>query len=65
MKIIKELIFQNGDKIIFNKTGNTYIGELANKVMFLQNKFERKGLTELEFYNDVIIPNTNGLVIIK
>lgn len=34
----KTITFHNGDKIILDHKGNTYIGELANEIMHINNK---------------------------
>ena len=57
------LIFQNGDLITVSKQGNTYIGELANKIGHIIRRYSISYAGDIELINKVIIPNTNGLVV--
>lgn len=63
--MLKEIIFQNGDKITIDKAGNTYTGTNAQKVMFFLWKYAKNQAEELELLEKIVIPKTSGLVLIN
>ena len=59
---MKKYLFDNGDYIQFNKKGNSYYGDTAQRIMLLAQKEHRENINLKNVsYNDVLMACLYGI----